>query len=115
MRKHLKIGIKEVEVFGRKRWFIKILEQTHRGDDFGDNERDFHNRDYEFAMCSSESEGSAIEDDNMFLVRGETKYDDNNILICDSEDYINRLKSAVRAYNKHFSSEEEKRDYEVVG
>ena len=95
--KHIKIEVKDLG----KEWgkVLRIVEQTHRGYNFGDcNVTSFLHNDfglYSVAIPSS-------IDPDILYVRGDNKTKDNLMICVPSEKWLQKVRETVRAYNKYF-------------
>ena len=97
-----RLVIKEYKsLFSRKTKYIKIVEQTHKGSEFGINGNEFEHNG--FTIVSSDN--PELLSDTLY-VRG---YDSGNDLkLVDSSIYskhiIKKIREAIKAYNEYFSN-----------
>ena len=108
--KHIKIEVLRTK-WGNK--VLRIVEQTHRGVDFGiDSDGVFEHNG--FSLRSSEYP-SALPTMDALYVRGSSKEDDNRVVCVPSEEWLNALRDAVKAYNRFFANHlEEDENVEVI-
>ena len=94
---------------------IKVSEQSHRNKEFGN---EIH-QDFEQVLCFKHNGFALISDgcisaceypletfesaDGLF-VRGNTKQHDDEIISVPSQEWLERMRAAVDAYNKHFAN-----------
>ena len=99
--KHLKLEVKHV-----KGWctLLRIVEQTHRANEFGEDKRYFiASNGFGLRSAGSLDGYPQVTYSDIFYVRGCNCKKDNKVLIIPSEDYLSKLKVAVREYNEYFS------------
>ena len=94
MRKHLSIEVNTVKGWGK---LLRIKEQTHRGDEFGEGWNKFIFNDFRLCSAASLTDGC-----NVFYVRGTNESCDNNVILVPSEEWLIDCCAAVRAYNIYF-------------
>ena len=92
--KHIKIEVLKTK-WGNK--VLRIVEQTHRGNDFGVDDCEFEHNG--FYLRSGEY--PEIHLDGLY-VRGDDERGDNWILCVRSEEWLSALRDAVKAYNHYF-------------
>lgn len=78
---------------------VRVKEQTHRGDEFGIKTEIFIASTY-FEIMSGDYPDIK---NGRFCVRGLDSSLDNEILAIPSEEYLAKLRVAVREYNEFFS------------
>jgi len=103
--KHLKLEVKTVKGWGK---LLRVVEQTHRGKDFGDSEGGYKFISGEFTLISAISVAliSAISValvGNCLYVRGEVTENDNDCVVVPSEEWLEQCRKAVRAYNDFYA------------
>jgi len=94
MRKHLSIEVNTIAGWGK---LLRIKEQTHRGDEFGEGWNKFIFNDFRLCSAASLTDGC-----NVFYVRGTNESCDNNVILVPSEEWLIKCCAAVRAYNIYF-------------
>ena len=79
---------------------FRIVEQTHRWGEFGDDgQRCFSHAG--FILTSSVY--TMPDGDNGLWCRGDYRPDDNKIMLVPSDEWLSRCRAAVRAYNEYFA------------
>ncbi|RLG10266.1 hypothetical protein DRN73_08215 [Candidatus Pacearchaeota archaeon] len=109
--KHLKIEVKTVEGWGK---FLRVVEQTHRGNAFGERWNTFTCNGF---TLKSLGHIDVSIDLNCLYVLGEDEKLDKLCVVVPSEEWLKGCKEAIRAYNNHFSekkNEEGKKNKEDV-
>ena len=99
--KHIKIEVKDLgEGWGK---VLKIVEQTHRGHNFGISGNSYTYKNFTITSLSCISCRSS----NYFYVRGSNKDKDNNFIRVPSEECLQDLRETVRAYNTEFTDKKD--------
>ena len=104
MKKHLKIRVGTL--WNKK--FLQIIEQTHRWDKFGDNSRVFCASNNFYLESSHTPQVRENYHEIKLFVRGIIEECDMDILPVPSEEWLAKLRVAVKEYNQVFSGEPEK-------
>jgi hypothetical protein len=110
-----KLAIKEIPNENGEITKIQIIEQTHRGRNFGKDGRCSFLHDNGFLLSSrgqpQEVNKNLLDKENNeeignvyygLYVRGSTNQCDENILIVPSNTWLEDMREAVRSYNEHF-------------
>jgi len=115
-KKYIKVAVVEKTInetktsnflfYKAKRKFIRIVEQSHRTNKFGENGDTFYSHNgfmlrscsYPYRMWPSECSSLGG-----LYVRGSGGSDNQLILIPD-EEYLNNVRAAVQEYNRHFDN-----------
>jgi len=105
MKKILKVEFCPTKDDGKVCFKGRVVEQSHRGFDFGEQSRVFGIEDCEFELNSF---GSPELGDCELFVRGDSPYDDFNTFLIPSE-HIGEIIKLIEAYNEYdFPNEVEK-------
>ena len=104
--KHIKIEVKDLgEGWGK---VLRIVEQTHRGHNFkGSTKGVYNNNSYCFEGFALISITGIAVDNHALYVRGKNKNSDDVIVLVPSEEWLQRLRSTVKKYNKEFRMNED--------
>ena len=107
-----KLVIEVQEVFGKK--VLHIMEQTCRCRDFGLSGSTRFRADNNFLLYSEENPEWSMGDS--LHVRGSETHLDDTLIIVPSEEWLARLRIAVKQYNQEFGvkKSEPKPGYEVI-
>lgn len=98
--KHIKLGMCKTP-YGT---LVKVLEQSHREEKFGDAGDEFEaSNGFALRSCSYPE---YQEDDNSLLLRGDDKSEDNTVLFVPNK-VADQIRVAVREYNQKFSATDE--------
>ncbi|MFA5353702.1 MAG: hypothetical protein WC291_05690 [Thermodesulfovibrionales bacterium] len=98
MKKELQIGYRWIEDW--KVYILRIIKQTHRGEEFGEGGSDCFVSSNGFTLYSCDSpEIGDVESSHLF-VRGNTPGKDDTVLVTPSSAWMTQLLNAVGEYNK---------------
>jgi hypothetical protein len=95
--KHLRLEVLTT-VWGR---LLRIVKQTHRGSSFGNDQEGnafLHDGFRLTSLCRPAIQCGGLG----FFARGSDTGDDYIILAVPSEEWLEKCRAAVRAYNQHF-------------
>ena len=99
----------------RTKWgkMLRVKEQTHKGNEFGKEDNNTYTASNGF-LLSSYRYLLATEKDNGLCVRGDEEELDNAIATVPSEEWLKKLRVAVREYNETFSDKPAEEDIEII-
>jgi hypothetical protein len=101
-KKHLKLEVLTTK-WGK---ILRIVEQTHRMEAFGEARHEFVGENG--FKLSSLSEPAAGQDVGALYVRGEDWGKDEAIFLVPNDDWLNKCRAAVRDYNQYFSGDDKR-------
>ena len=107
--KHLKIEVLTT-AWGK---ILRIVEQTHRGKEFGRDGQESFTASNGFLLqsyCFPEGGGAG----ESLLVRGSSVKEDMKIVVVRSDEWLERCCEALREYNRIFFEEVPKVEIEVI-
>jgi hypothetical protein len=86
-----------------KCWFLQVIEQSHRREQFGDKNNCGLWESNGFRLISQDYI-STVDSCDEFYVRGSSMMADNDIVCIpfNQEDYYKKIIHAVREYNKYY-------------
>lgn len=103
--KKLEVGYR----FNDGRIYLRIVEQTHRQEQFGSNYNEFETSvGIRLESCSYPElnrvwDANGPTDNYNLFCRGDDSYEDNNELLVEDPNLVFRINAAVDEYNRHFA------------
>jgi hypothetical protein len=94
-----KLVIKEIPDKNGEITRIQIIEQTHREKSFGKTGESFRYKNF---YIQSINHPQISTSENILFVRGKDILMDNTILFVPNSSWLEKMRSAVKAYNEYF-------------